>query len=96
MAYIITNACVDVKDESCVEVCPVDCIYADEDDRMRFIEPDECIDCAVCVEACPVQAIFADDEIPASGKDYIDINALWFKDKTAARAKIDELEGTGL
>ena len=96
MAYIITNACVDVKDESCLEVCPVDCIYADEEDRMRFIEPDECIDCAVCVEACPVQAIFADDEVPAEGQPYIDINALYFKDKEAARAKVNELEGEGL
>ena len=27
MAYVITEPCVDVKDASCVDVCPVDCIY---------------------------------------------------------------------
>ena len=96
MAYIITNACVDVKDESCLEVCPVDCIYADEDDRMRFIEPDECIDCAVCVEACPVQAIFAEDDVPTESTEYIEINALYFKDKDAARKRINDREGAGL
>lgn len=26
-AYVITEPCVNVKDRSCVEVCPVDCIY---------------------------------------------------------------------
>ena len=27
MAYVITKACLGSKDRSCVEVCPVDCIY---------------------------------------------------------------------
>ena len=27
MTYIITEPCVGVKDASCVDVCPVDCIY---------------------------------------------------------------------
>lgn len=27
MAYIIAEPCIDVKDRSCVSVCPVDCIY---------------------------------------------------------------------
>ena len=96
MTYVIVEACVDVKDESCVEVCPVDCIYADDEDRMRFIEPDECIDCGVCVEACPVQAIFADDDTPEDSREYLEINALWFKDKDAARAKVNESMGEGL
>ncbi|OLD33610.1 MAG: ferredoxin [Chloroflexi bacterium 13_1_40CM_2_67_6] len=30
MAYVITEPCIDVKDASCVDVCPVDCIYACE------------------------------------------------------------------
>ena len=59
MAYIIAEPCVDVKDASCVDVCPVDCIY--EGDRMFYIEPDECIDCAACEPVCPVAAIFAED-----------------------------------
>ena len=27
LPYVITEACVDVKDRSCVDVCPVQCIY---------------------------------------------------------------------
>ncbi|MCL4495375.1 MAG: 4Fe-4S ferredoxin, partial [Firmicutes bacterium] len=27
MAHVITQRCVGVKDQSCVEVCPVDCIH---------------------------------------------------------------------
>ena len=26
MTYVITEACIGVKDRSCVDVCPVDCI----------------------------------------------------------------------
>ncbi|MCY4449590.1 MAG: ferredoxin family protein [Chloroflexi bacterium] len=72
MAYIITEPCVDVKDASCVDVCPVDCIY--EGDRMFYIEPDECIDCAACEPVCPVAAIFAEDALPADQTRFIEIN----------------------
>jgi Fe-S-cluster-containing hydrogenase component 2 len=36
---IITEACIDVKDRGCVEVCPVQCIYEfDPDDNQLFSE----------------------------------------------------------
>ncbi|MXW29573.1 MAG: ferredoxin family protein, partial [Chloroflexi bacterium] len=60
------------KDASCVDVCPVDCIY--EGDRMFYIEPDECIDCAACEPVCPVAAIFAEDALPADQARFIEIN----------------------
>ncbi len=96
MTYVISNACIDVKDMSCIEVCPVDCIYQEDEDRMVFIEPEQCIDCGVCVSACPVGAIFADHEIPPAAKDFIGINALYFKDKEAARAQAAERAGTSI
>ena len=37
MAYVIAEPCIDVKDKSCVEVCPVDCIY--EGLAQLFIHP---------------------------------------------------------
>ena len=37
VTYIITEPCIDVKDKSCVDVCPVDCIH--ESDRMLVIDP---------------------------------------------------------
>jgi NAD-dependent dihydropyrimidine dehydrogenase PreA subunit len=58
MTYIIAQPCIDTKDASCVDVCPVDCIYEGED--MFYIHPEECIDCGACVPECPVEAIFPD------------------------------------
>jgi len=91
MTYVITEACIDVKDKSCIEVCPVDCIYADEEDRICYIHPTECIDCAACEPACPVQAIFLEEELPAESTEFTRINALWFDDKVAARRAVEEL-----
>ncbi len=91
MTFVITSACVDVLDQSCIEVCPVDCIYFEDDDRMCYVEPDECIDCAVCEAACPVGAIFKDADVPNEATAFTEINALWFNDKEAARAKVDAI-----
>jgi ferredoxin-like protein FixX len=49
MTYVITDACIDVKDKTCLDACPVDCIY--EGGRTLYIQPDECIDCGLC-ETC--------------------------------------------
>ena len=94
MTYIITEPCIDVLDKSCVEVCPVDCIHTGEDDedRMLYIDPDECIDCGACEPVCPVTAIFAEDDVPADQAAYTEIDALWFKDPEAARARVAELK----
>jgi ferredoxin len=93
MTYTITEPCIDVMDKACVDVCPVDCIHYEEgEDRTLYIDPDECIDCGACEPACPVTAIFAEDDVPDNWKEYTAINALWFKDKAAARAKINELK----
>ena len=91
MAYIIAEPCVDVKDESCIEVCPVDCIYTDAEDRISYIHPVECIDCGACEPACPVSAIFLAEETPSEFSAFIELNTLWFSDKPAARAKVSEL-----
>jgi ferredoxin len=81
VAYVIVQPCVGVKDASCVEVCPVDCIHTDDAATMYFIDPDECIDCGACVDPCPVDAIFPEDEVPEQWRDYIKINADYFKAK---------------
>ena len=64
MTYIIAEPCIDVKDTACVEVCPVDCIHGNDEDKQLFINPEECIDCGACEPACPVQAIFPEEEVP--------------------------------
>ncbi len=89
--YVITDPCIDVKDKSCVEVCPVDCIKADDEDRVCYIDPDECTGCNLCLPACPVGAIFTAEEVPSMATPWVEINALWFRDPAAARARVDEL-----
>ena len=85
MAYVIAEPCIGEKDNSCVEVCPVDCIHPTPDepdydaDEQLFIDPDECIDCDACVEACPVDACFAEDQLPAEWAKFTEINAEYYK-----------------
>jgi ferredoxin len=79
MSYIITEPCIGTKDKSCVDVCPVDCIHGKDEDTMLFIDPEVCIDCGACVSACPVEAIYADSDVPEKWKNYIEINADYFK-----------------
>lgn len=86
--FIITDPCIDTKDQACVSVCPVDCIHFEDADRMLYINPTECIDCGACQPACPVSAIFPEDAVPDASKKFISINELWYTDKAAARAQV--------
>ncbi len=79
MAYVIAEPCINVKDASCVAVCPVDCIHGTDDDPMLYINPDECIDCGACVPECPVSAIYRAEEMPEQWREYIEINAAYFR-----------------
>lgn len=58
MTYVIGADCIDELDRSCIEVCPVDCIYVG--DRKSYINGNECIDCGACEVECPVSAIVVD------------------------------------
>ena len=91
MTYFITQPCIDTLDQSCVDVCPVDCIHFEEGvDKMLYIDPDECIDCGACEPACPVSAIYAEDDLPEDQEAFREINILWYQDKDAARAKVPD------
>jgi NAD-dependent dihydropyrimidine dehydrogenase PreA subunit len=93
MAYVVTQPCIQEKNKSCVDVCPVDCIYEESDtqDRMVYINPDECIDCGACESACPVTAIFEESAVPEEWSEFIELNQQWFEDKDAVRERIEEL-----
>ena len=84
LTYVIAEPCIGEKDNSCVEVCPVDCIHPTPDEpdyeaqEQLYIDPDECIDCDACVEACPVDACFAEDQLPSEWAKYTQINADYF------------------
>ena len=73
MTYIVTENCQDCRFTDCVTVCPVDCFHGDE--RMLYIDPDECIDCGVCAEECPVGAICDEVDLPEGNEFWIEVNA---------------------
>ena len=92
MTYIIAEPCVDLKDQSCIDVCPVDCIYGVDEgnDRQLYINPDECIDCAACEPVCPVNAIFAEEDVPTKWEGWIKVNYEYFEDADAARQQVND------
>lgn len=66
MTHIITSLC--LRDSSCVDVCPVDCIVPGkpvEKWPWYYIDPDTCIDCGACIPECPFEAIFVEEEVPS-------------------------------
>ncbi len=77
-SYVITDPCIGVKDGTCVEVCPVDCIATTDDDDQFFIDPALCIACEQCVLVCPVDAIYLEHEVPAEWKASIERNRDFF------------------
>lgn len=90
MPFVIAEPCIDVQDQACVRVCPVACIQFEAGkDRKLYIDPDECIDCGACEPVCPVEAIFPELDLPHKWLPYADIDALWYRDKEAARAQVD-------
>ena len=85
MSHYIAEPCIGVKDASCVEVCPVDCIHPRQDEpgfedaEQLFIDPETCIDCGLCVDECPVKAIFPEDEMPEKWRHFIQKNTEHFQ-----------------
>jgi ferredoxin len=75
VTYVIAEPCIDVKDKTCIDVCPVDCIY--ETERMLVIDPTECIDCGACEPECPVEAIYPEDALPEKWSPFVQVNAAW-------------------
>ncbi len=82
MAWVITRLCRDCVDQACVDVCPVECIYAytgedaEKFPNQLYIDPDECIDCGACEPECPWEAIYEDVAVPEVFKEDTEHNAL--------------------
>lgn len=92
MAFVVTQACVDVKDKSCIQVCPADCLF--EGERMMYINPDLCINCGACEAVCPTQAIRYDDELDGDDEVFLDVNAQFFEGLDIAKGgrKLGKIE----
>ena len=83
MTIVITRLCRDCKDMGCVSVCPCDCILehrppdgASDLPNQLFIDPTDCIDCAMCVPECPWEAIHPDVDVPSECEPDVALNAL--------------------
>ena len=63
-------------DKSCVQECPVDCIY--EGARALYINPDECVECGACKLICRVGAIDYEDDLPDDKRRHLADNAAFF------------------
>jgi NAD-dependent dihydropyrimidine dehydrogenase PreA subunit len=83
MPYIVAAPCIDVMDKSCIEECPVDCIY--EGDRKLYINPTECIECGACEPVCPESAIVVDWKVPADAAEFVADNGRFFTDTLPGR-----------
>jgi ferredoxin len=91
VTYIIAEPCIDVKDLSCVDVCPVDWIH--EASRILVIDPEECIDCGACEPECPVEAIFPEDALPEKWSPFVRINHAYGEGLARVDELVDELPG---
>ncbi len=77
MPYLISDPCMNSKDQACVDVCPVDCIY--EARGRLWVHPFECTECGACESVCPVDAI---NYIDASSDDQDLVEAKEFFETT--------------
>lgn len=92
MTYVIAEPCVDHMDQSCLSVCPVDCISAEIGvDRKMHVDPDACIGCGSCATVCPNDAIYAAGDLPPVWANYAWIDAAWFRDPNVARDVLNDV-----
>jgi Fe-S-cluster-containing hydrogenase component 2 len=90
VTYIIAEPCVDTLDQACVSVCPVDCIHFEQGVDRTLYRPRRVHRLWRLRAGVPVAAIFPEDSVPADQVKYTEVNAIWFQDREAARAKINE------
>lgn len=74
MPFVITEKCLGERYASCMQVCPVYCIYPGEYEGKLFavIDPKLCINCGACIPECPMEAII---ENPKEDPVFAAINA---------------------
>lgn len=91
MTYVVTEVCIGVKGEACMEVCPEHCIFSEPVDDMSFIDPARCTDCGACMQACVVNAIYPEQEVPRMSAEFPNINAAWFRSRSGVRQRVREI-----
>jgi ferredoxin len=79
LTFVITKACIGVKDASCLDVCPVRCIATTDEEEMYHIDAAACINCTYCEPVCPVNAIFDEFKMPPDQREFLRRNREFFK-----------------
>ncbi|MBW1833181.1 MAG: 4Fe-4S dicluster domain-containing protein [Deltaproteobacteria bacterium] len=101
MTWVITRLCRDCLDISCVDVCPVECIYEYKgDDKATFpnqlyIQPEECIDCGACEPECPWEAIYEDASVPEVFEADTPLNAKMMESQDDFEVPVNEGKSVG-
>jgi ferredoxin len=72
MTVVVTDNCRLCRFTECVDVCPAACFHID--DKMVYVDPEECIDCLACIVVCPVKAIYKENELPESLQEWAQLN----------------------
>lgn len=93
MPFVITDACIDIKDRTCVSQCPVDCIY--EGGRKLYLHPEECIDCGACESVCPANAIYPVEDVPAAQAGQVAAGARFARSVRQVRLRRTRPDGAG-
>ncbi len=91
MTYVVTESCIGVKGEACMEVCPEHCIFSEAVDDMSFIDPARCTNCGACMAACVVGAIYPENSLPRDAAEFVNLNRDWFRHRTGVRQRVREL-----
>ncbi len=91
MTYVVTETCIGVKGEACMEVCPEHCIFSEPVDDMSFIDPARCTNCGACMAACVVGAIYPEEALPRDSAEFVYINRDWFRHRTGVRQRVREI-----
>ena len=83
MAYVIAEPCIGTKDNSCVEVCPVDCIHPTPDEpdydsgdalyRPRGVHRLRCVR-----RGLPGRRCFAEDQLPEEWASFAQRNTDYY------------------
>ena len=94
MAYVIAQPCIDHSDQSCVSVCPVDCISCRPDGRPEVLHRSGRLHRLRVVRDAPARTrrSSAPTSCPAEWADFAWIDAAWYRDPDAARAVVGEFE----
>ena len=95
MPYVVTDRCIGTKDLTCIDVCPVDCIYdGGAEDKMVYIDVDSCIACGACIPVCPADAIELVYDVEGTpDKVFTHLAAAWVLDRPAGRQQLEQILG---